>query len=784
MLINYLKTALRSLAINKTFSIINIIGLAVGIAVSVLILTVVLHEFSYDHFHTRGSRIFRAEKQFARDGRHSLYANPQFGPVMMSIDPRVENYVRTFNAAGKIVQSDNDHIFFEDQFIFADTSFFSVFSFPLITGNRQSLSRSGTAIVSESIARKYFGTIDAVGRALTFGKEYQLEIVGVAADPPVNSTIQFGVVASFATLMIMPERDMINNDASGFPTYLLLRDPLDLEQVSKSIEQTNYSNASITYSLAPLFENHFNLNFGSTATTKYAYTFLSIAFLILLLALVNYMNLTTARATSRAKEIGVRKAIGAGRAKISIQFYFESAVTTLISFLFALVLIEAGRPLLTSTLGLQFDTAFLGSAYLYGAIGVLILICIAVAGSYPAIVLSAFRPTEVLKGHFTGSGRGAWFRKSLTVFQFSISVCLGVCAVIMNQQVSFMSSLNTGIDREQVLVIPVTTLSPSQRRTLKNELINKSGIEAVAMASVPLYRNQTNGVSLVTSPITDQKIGVKWVIADNDFVKTLGIPFDEVPVSTGNTYHVLNKSAAEAFGISDGQDDNSISMGGDHVPIISGKIGGILPDFNYESPRNQIQPLLLSVVPDSSAYMGDNPTMYVRLRKGSTPAAMLTAVRGSYDKFSDGSPFTYFFLEDAFNEQQVSEARLNTMFAIFTAIALAIACLGLFGLITFSSERRRKELSIRKLLGASVTSLVALISSDLVMLLLLSVAIGVPVALYLSNEWLRDFFYQAGISSVDVVWPVAATFVISLAVMCLQAIRIATDNPARNLKNE
>lgn len=784
MLTNYLKTALRSLASNRTFSVINIAGLAIGIASSILILTVVLHEFSYDHFHDNGSRIFRAEKQFSRDGRHSLYANPQFGASLMEVDPRVVNYVRTFSGAGRIVRSDDSHAFFEDKFVFADTSFFSVFSFPLRTGNYHSLQRSGTAIISESIAQKYFGSIDVVGRVLTFDNQYQLEITGVALDAPVNSTIQFGIVASFATLMIMPERDIVNSDASGFPTYVLLNDAAALESVSASITKTGYTNDAITYSLAPLFDNHFNFNFGSTATTRYAYSFASVALLILLMALINYMNLTTARATSRAKEVGVRKVIGAQWRALSLQFYIESAVTTIISFLLALVLVEVCRPLLTDLLGLQIDETFLHSRYLYGAIVILVLACIFIAGSYPAAVLPRFKPTEVLNGRFSSSGRGAWLRKFLTVFQFSVSVCIAICAVIMNNQVAYMSAFNVGIDREQVLVLPVKTLSPAARRSLRQQLTQRAGIENAAIASIPFYKNQTSGVSLVTSPVTNEKVGAKWIIADRSFFSTLGVPFKNDIASTPGVFHILNSSAATAFGMSDLSGEYNLTMGGDHVPSMSGKIGGVVTDFNYESPRNQVQPLIISVVSDSASYIGESPTIYVRLPKGKEPSTAIASIRSEYDKLSDGSPFTYYFLDDAFNEQQLSEARLNRLFLIFTGVALVIACLGLSGLITFSSEQRKKELSIRKLLGASIPKLLTMISSNLVLLLLLSAMIATPVALYISEEWLSGFFYQAGISITDILLPIIVVITISLVIICTQGLRTALGSPVKNLKSE
>lgn len=785
MILNYLKVALRSLLANKTFSFINISGLSIGCAASVLILMVVMHEFSYDHFHVNGERIFRAEKQFTRDGRHSLFANPLFAPALADVDPRVEDYVRTFDGSGRILSSDHRHVFFEDRFMFAETSFFSIFSFPLLEGDHNALSQPSTAVITESHARKYFGTTHVVGKTITLDKKYPLTITGVAKDPPVNSTIQFGIIASFGTLNTMPfERDLLVNNSSGFPTYVLLRDKNDLSDVTKSIVTTQYTNANIIYSLAPLYENHFNFNFGSTATTKYAYTFMSIAALILLLALINYMNLTTARATSRAREVGVRKVIGARRSSLSIQFYFESAVTTFFSFVIALALIEACRPLLVNVLGLTLDASFLSSPILYISIAVLLVICVVIAGSYPAIILPSFKPADVLKGNVVVQGSSTWFRKSLTVFQFSVSLCLAICAVVMTRQLSFMGSFNTGMDRERVMAVSVKTLSPSQRRSLKAELTAKPGVEAVSIASLPLYKNNMSGVSLVTSPFNEQKVGAKWMVADEDLIRTLQFTRQSENRGHRGTYHLLNESAAAAFGLTADSNIKTLTLGGDHVPAITGDIDGVVSDFNYESLRNPIQPLILSIVADSASYIGEDPTMYIRMAEGTVPSQLITNIQSTYNRLSDGSPFTYFFLDDAFNQQQLSDRRLHQVFVIFSFIALLIASMGLFGLITFSSERRKKELSIRKLLGATISNILVLVSSEMMVLLSISVLIAIPTALYYSREWLSGFFYQAPITIYDILIPVGSAIIIALAVITTKGIGVALTDPVKNLKND
>jgi putative ABC transport system permease protein len=785
MILNYFKVALRSLRASKTFSFINIGGLSIGIAASVLIMMVIMHEFSYDHFHAKGDRIFRAEKQFTRDGRHSLFANPLFAAALSDVDPRVESYVRTFDGSGRILSSDQQHVFFEDRFMFAENSFFHIFSFPLLQGDAMALTQPSTAVITESHALKYFGTTDVIGKTITLDKTYPLTITGLAKDPPLNSTIQFGIIASFETLTTMPfERNLLINNSSGFPTYVLLRDKNDLEDVSKSIVTTQYTNPNIIYSLAPLYENHFNFNFGSTATSKYAYTFLSIAALILLLALINYMNLTTARATTRAREVGVRKVIGARRSSLSFQFYFESGVTTFFSFVVALVLIEVCRPLLTDILGLTLDASFLRSPLLYGAIVILLVLCVIVAGSYPALVLPSFKPADVLKGNIIVRGSDAWFRKVLTIFQFSVSLCLAICSVIMTSQLSYMGSFNTGMDRERVIAVSVKTLTPSQRRSFKTEIAGKSGVEAVSIASLPLYKNNMSGVSYVTSPFNDQKVGAKWMVADADFVKTLRLTPESYSKGSAGTHHLLNESAAGAFGLTDTSMTRSITMGGDHVPAVTGDISGVVSDFNYESLRNPIQPLILSIVADSASYIGDDPTIYVRTSEGTVPSAIIAEIGSTYAKLSDGTPFTYFFLDDAFNQQQLNDRRLHQVFVIFSIIALLIASMGLFGLITFSSERRKKELSIRKLLGATIGNIIAHVSSEMTALLAISILIAIPAALYFSREWLSGFFYQTSITLYDVVVPVGSAVLSALGVIVIKGINVAVTNPVKNLKND
>ncbi len=786
MLTNYLKIAIRSLLNNKVYSFINITGLSIGMTVSILILIFVVHEYRYDRFHEKGDRIVRAEKQFSRDGRYSLYANPEFGPTIMQTDPNVINYVRTFSMGRKVVKTDNTHKFFEDRFLFADTSFFSIFSFPLIQGQRSSLARPLTVIITEQTASRYFGKTDPIGKFITLDGTYTFEVTGVAKNPPSHSSVQFDFIASFPSLLTMPnERNIVLNNSSGFPTYLLLASADAITGVRQSILKTTYTNDHITYSLQPLFSNHFNLNFGDVANTRYVFIFLCIALLILALALINYMNLTTARATARAKEIGVRKVIGANRKTLSFQFYLESALTTIIAFVLAIALIQVFKPIFLNVLQQTIDTAFLTSPVFLTVVAGLLFTCVLLAGSYPALVLPQFKPVEVLNGKFSSANKGAGIRKALTLFQFTVSIALAICTLVMNHQLQYLQSKNTGLQRDQVMVVPIEQFSNAGLTALKNELQQQTGVEGLAMASVPLYRSTMPGLSMVTSPVSGEKTGLKWIMADERFFSVLGIAWHAKPeTSTLEGSHIVNQSAAEALGMTNFPGADDLTMGGDHAPAVTGKILGMVNDFNFETLRSPIQPLIVSVVADSLLIKNESPSLYLRIDTHGGLPDKIAAVKKSYETYANDTPFSYYFLDDAFNELQKGEHRLSKIFTVFTGISLCIACLGLFGLVTFSAENRTKEISIRKVLGASMTNILMLLSSELIVLLLLSIVIGVPIAWFSMKDWLSQFYYQTNIPLSSIVVPAMAIIAISLFVIWAKAVRVALEDPSKNLKRE
>jgi len=789
MLKSYFKIGLRNLIKDKVYSFINITGLCLGITVSVLILIFVLQEYSYDRFHQHGNEIFRAEKKFSRDGRHSLYANPDFGPTLKEMDPHIVNYVRLYNGGEKVVMSDDKHKFFEERFLFSDTSFFSVFSFEIEKGEKSSLVRPNTLVITEKAAEQYFGTTDVIGKIISYDKSYTFEIVAIAKNPPVNSSLQFDFIASFSSLRLMPENDLLVNNSSGFPTYIQLAHKEDLPEVEKSILKTTYTNKSIEYSLSPLFENHFNLNFKDATNTRYIFIFLCVGLLVLVLALVNYMSLTTARAATRAKEVGVRKAIGAHPKTLLYQFYIESAITTIIAFLLAIILVSLCIPVLESMMQQQVDIEFLKSPLFVGSAVSILILCIVLAGSYPAIVLPQFKPVDVLRGKFSGKGQGAWIRKGLTVFQFSVSIGLIICTLIMQHQVSYLQSKEIGIQREQVMVVPVDMLPAKSYQSLRGELLKQTGIVSVGMASVPLFKADMSGVSLVTSPITNEKVGTKWIIVDKEFLDVLGIQWQTKPESNvlhGN--HIINETAAVAFG-SQNAVDYRFSMGDDHAQVVDSRMVGIVKDFNYQGLRTRIEPLVMTIAKDISL-TSEERAVYLRgaLYIGMGPQANLSDKVGSigklFENFSNDTPYSYYFLDDAFNDLHLGEKRLGHIFIVFTSVALSIAFLGLFGLVTFTTERRTKEISIRKVLGGSITSVWQMLSKDFVVLVTISCAIAIPMSFYLMNEWLQGYEYRTEIPVWIYVAASMGALLVTLLIVSYQVIKAARMNPAKSLRSE
>ncbi len=781
MLKNYFNIAIRSLLKNKVYSFINIMGLSLGISVSMLILLYVVHEFSYDKFHTQSERIYRMVGKVNYGGQfiQMTSMSSRFGPLLKERNEDVKNYVRLREPGRVLIKSDENHNNFENLVVFADTSLFGVFTFPWIQGNYHSLSKPNTTVLSEAMATKYFGTADVVGKTITYDDAYPLEVVGVMKSFPSNSTLRYEMVISFSTLGLIPaeKNQYVYDKASvgSYPTYILISNPEAVSKIEASIR--NFADLSVDeqYSLNKFSAAHLESNHGDSSNITYIYLFFSVGIIILLLALINYMNLTTARATLRAKEVGIRKVIGARQGNLSMQFYFESTLMTLIAFGFALIWIELILPLFLSTLQIQIDASFLTSLWFMSLVGGLLIICVLLSGSYPSIVLSRFLPMEVLNGKSARSPEGILIRKSFTILQTTASIALVLVTLGIHHQLDFLRNQKIGLNKQQVMVVNLDEGTASAFPELKNDLTNLTGVKQVAAASLPLYTTGHSAIFTKT-PSTNEDVFINMISVDEDFFSTLGIEWLSKPDTLTKKGIIINEAALEKLKITHA--DIGISLNGS-------PINGIVKDFNYESLRQNVSGMILIIEADSShSFVKHGVSLYIRLDPTSNLPDKIAAIEALFKNYQKGKPFEYYFLDDAFNQLYKSEDRLSSIFYAFTGVAIFIAGLGLLGLITFAAELRTKEIGIRKVLGASMKSILILLSKDFIVLVLLGVAIATPLARWYTKEWLSQFSYQ-----VEIPWwfSLAAgisALILALSIAAIQGVKVALTNPAESLRKE
>lgn len=757
MLRNYFLTAFRALWRSKLYSALNIGGLALGLAVSLLILLFVVHEVTYDRFHAQADRIFRVYGKF-KYGEQEIQTpamSAAFGPAVKRANPDVVEFARTGSQFGQaIIGSSPDRKGYETGFLFADPSFLTVFSFPLHSGDaRTALTRPMTVLLTERMAEKYFGRENPVGKTLTLNNQHRFEITGVLKNPPSNSSLDFSFVASMLSHPVVErgsDRSIKDDELSfnnprvqlgAFQTYFLLKNPEAVGRVGRSVaalvKATGGGNedSKTSFFFDPLPAIHLGgANFGDTANARYVTVFGAVALVILLLALLNYMSLTTARATQRAKEVGVRKALGAFRRELAAQFYGESVLTTGLAFVLALLLVQALRPLFFNLLQLRIDGAFLYSpAFLLTVLGLLVA-CVLLAGSYPALLLSAFRPARVLRGRLDAAGGGAWVRRGFTTLQFAVSVALIGCSLVVQRQLDFLRNQNLGLQKDRVLVVPVER---KNYVALKQQLRRQAGVVGVAAASQTLYGDGTS-MFFSQSPKTKQQVGLHFFSVDEAFLPLLGLKWKLQPASptelTGDKRLLLNETAARQLAIADRPIGQEIEVGSEKNRVV-----GVLRDFHFATLQQHIQPLAVWVGNDTASAMNH---LYLRLSPQTDLRQMVSRVEKIYESYRPENPFTYAFLDQNFDALYKAEDRLAKMFGAFTGFAVFIACLGLFGLATFTAERRTKEIGVRKVLGASAASVVALLSQDFLKLVLLAVLLATPVAWYAMQRWLEGFAYK------------------------------------------
>jgi len=792
MLVNYLKIAFRNLVKNKTYSLINIVGLAMGLAVSVLILMFVMHEFSYDKFHQNHARIYRILAKI-KMGDQELQMNsfsPKLGPALEEYNTQVEDFVRVKTAVDKVVMRNparGEEAFYEQNFIFADPSFFTMFSFPIKEGSAANLDRPFTMVISKRAAQKYFGDENPVGKSLTYEGRYPMQIIAVAENPPSNSSFDFDFVASSLTYPQLSENNKKEWEQAGiFNTYLLLDSEKSVAVVERNIKRESKKTGMFVddavYRLEGLTTMHLGNrnNFNESGNTKLIYIFTGVAVLILFLALFNYMSLTTARATLRAKEVGVRKVVGANWGGLVRQFYVESVLLCSLAFVLAFLLVQLLRQPFYDLLDLHIDASFLFSPSFLGYVIGLLTVSALIAGSYPALVLSGFAPLEVLKGRVTGGQSSAVVRKFFMVLQFTVSIALIVCSLVVKNQLQYMQNKNLGLHKEQVLSIPLTASVANNFFPLRNEIRDQAGVQNVAATNAGLFKGYN--MFFLNNFTNKQQVPLVTYSVDHNFTEILGLNWKTQPNTEqwkNQNYVVLNETAIKDLG-----------MTGDPVgqELVQGsKVAGVLKDFHFSSIQSEIKPMGLFVVNDTTNLLkapGGRGELYVRLDPKANIQEKVAAIGQIFKKYDQEKPFEYYFLDDAFNETFKTEIRMSKMFTVFTAFAIFIASMGLFGLVTFTAETRTKEIGIRKVLGASVSGIVALLSKDFLKLVLIALLIASPLAWYAMKQWLEGFAYKVALGWWMFALAGGLALGIALLTVSFQAIKAALMNPVQSLRSE
>jgi putative ABC transport system permease protein len=794
MVRNYFKIAIRNLFHHKVLSGINILGLAAGISCCLLIALYVYNETSYDRFHKNANRIFRVTMEYSFDGvinKTSVTGNKLF-PAFKRNFPEVENGVRMFNP-GAIVKYDTK-LFEENAFVFADSTVFDIFSFKLLQGNPHTvLENPNTVVVTESTAKKYFGNDEPIGKLLRVNNEKDYKVTGVVQDCPSNSQIKFDFLASFSSLdgPIYKTEKWWN---ANYFTYLLLKTPEADKSLSAKIpsymktqdkENGITGNNYLTFHLEPLRKVHLYSQveggFEPAGDYRYVYIFSAIALLILCIACANYMNLITARAAERAKEVGIRKVMGAVRKQLFGQFMGESLITVCIALLVSLGFVKLLLPLFNfvSAKQLNFSTIF-QPATLSSLLIVLILVGL-IGGSYPALVLSAYKPIKVLKGNFKTRSSGGLLRKILIVTQFVISVGLIVCTIVIHNQLAFIQNKKLGYDKDHVIILPVDKFIRQKIGTFKTEFKSDPNVISVATCT----QTPTFIPGKYNLKVNDRDMIVTAEGVDKDFIKTLGLKIaagsdftdaDETSALSEdeNTRGavVLNESAAKSL------DWNAEEAVGKTVQFQGRNsiVKAVVKDFHFASMHEPISPIVLFL-------NGYTRTLLVKLSGAQLPQT-LQFLKRKWNELAPHRPFEYKFLDEEYNKLYTAETRTGKIFYAFALLAIGLACLGLFGLATFTARQRTKEIGIRKVLGASVPGIITLLSRDFLKLVIISTLIAFPIAWWAMNKWLQDFVYRINIGWWVFALAAVLAFLIAFITISFQAIKAAVSNPVKSLRTE
>jgi putative ABC transport system permease protein len=807
MIKNYIKTAFRSLMKNKGFTFINVFGLALGLATCLLIVFYVFDELSYDKYNLNADRIFRVDNNIKFGGDENSYAVvPSPTATALKNDyPEVEEVARFRPRGGAKVKKGNENIQ-ENMMIYADSSIFKVFTLPMVSGDpAKALTEPHTVVITESIAKKYFNTTNAAGKVLTFNDSSLYKVAGVIKDIPKQSHFNYDFFVSMAGRADSREDAWFSNN---FNTYILLKPGTDYKKLEAKLPEFLRKHAGaqlqsilhltfdkleqggnyFKFSLTPLKQIHLQSNriseLAANGNLEYVYIFSAIALFILLIACVNFMNLSTARSSNRAREVGVRKVLGSARKSLIMQFLTESVLITLISTLIAVFGAWLLLPLFNQMADKDLTVTAHIIAWLVPVLFVVVLVIGCLAGLYPAVFLSAFQPIDVLKGKLASGFKGGMLRSFLVVFQFAISIVLIIGTLVIYNQLKFIQNTDLGYNRDHVLIINNLWTLNHGAKSFKNEVKQISGVENATLTGALPTADYGNSSALFKDPVIDQKrsiISQEWTV-DVDYINTLGIKLKagrnfSKDMPTDTTAVIINEAAAKMLGYANPLNQMIYEPADNMVKKLNGyHIIGVIKNFNFKSLRNNVTPLVLLLNDDRGA-------LSIRIKSANVPM-VLSQVKNLWKGRSPNQVLNYSFMDDDFDALYRSERRTGKIAVVFTSLAILIACLGLFGLAAYATEQRTKEIGIRKVLGANVSTIVGMLSKDFILLVLVSIMVASPFAYYFMYKWLQGFAYHQNIQWWIIAVAGIGAMLIAFVTISFQAIKAALTNPVKSLKSE
>ncbi|HEA30897.1 MAG TPA: FtsX-like permease family protein [Leeuwenhoekiella sp.] len=804
MLRNYFKIAWRNILKNKTIFGINILGLALGIASCFIIGLFVVDELRYDRFNKKADQLVRVVLRANINGeqlKEAIVAAPVAQTFKKDL-PQVEDATRLALINNPTVTY-KTKTFEDSKMAYVDSNFFSLFTLPIIKGDAiNSLKKPGTLVITKTEAKKYFGAENPIGKVL-FLKNYdkQFEITAVMEDMPQNSHFHFDMFASMVGYETSKSTSWVN---SGFHTYLLLKKGTDYQQLEKKIPQLiekymgpqmqeaigmSYAafnkDSNLGLFLQPLTDIHLRSDFSNNTelepggNIQYVYIFSAVALFMLLIACINFMNLSTAAASRRAREVGIRKVLGSAKKQLIYQFLTESVLATALALLLALLFVFVSLPFFNSLSGKALDSNYLFQPHILLILVAFLVIISFFAGSYPAFFLSSFKPIQALKNRFSGKAKTNTIRGTLVVFQFVVSAGLILATLVVYKQMDFIQHKNLGYDKDQLLVLRnANTLDKNELNTYKNELLQDSRVVNVTQSAfVPAGEsdNNTRGIYLNNQYLR------KFFFYDVDthYIPTMGmnlIAGRNFSEGMGNEKNkaIINQKAAQILGFGQealGKEFSRVDGDGQETFTVI----GIVQDFNFESLHETIEPLVMV----NNSYGG-----LIVKAKGKNIATIISHAKSLWQQFNKEEPFSYTFMDESYTQQYNKEQKMGTVLTIFAVLTVFVACLGLFGLVTYAAEQRVKEIGIRKVLGSSAIQIVLMLSKDFLKPVGLGLLIAFPIGFYLMNRWLQDFAYRIEVGWWFFALTALLTLVIAILTIGFKSMKAALQNPVKSLKTE